>query len=459
MIKWLLNEPGINLLSLEKYPKDFLYYQTKVFVNGSWILDPRNPNTCTGGYGPNSELRMPAYQMPPEIAYYAGIAHGTLKDTTYFSVNLGNSRTIRVYLPPGYDTSAVRYPMMLFHDGLEYISLAQANHVLDFMIHQQRIEPTIAVFVPPVNRTGEYGGNLQAKFTKFIIEEIIPWMDARFRTIPSPEKRAVLGDSYGGNISLWLGLNHPDIFGNVAALSTYIQGSIGGGFQNGPKLNLKIDMILGTYDIAVLIPMVRDFIPILQSKGYSYEYHEYHEGHSWGNWRAHLDNALEMFFPGNLLSIDQSKQMISQFSLSPNYPNPFNSSTMIHYELYRSAEIKLAVFDIQGRLIRLFGDGVVDGRHYAILEWVAGEPVSTHARKPEMRTDALALLSIAIQCPVHGAHAATAKFLLEHVTLTQYGSRTHGRPGDNAGALVGMLRHCRQGQSRSARSVIGRLLR
>lgn len=37
MIRWLLNEPGINLLSLEKYPKDFLYYQTKVFVNGSWV--------------------------------------------------------------------------------------------------------------------------------------------------------------------------------------------------------------------------------------------------------------------------------------------------------------------------------------------------------------------------------------------------------------------------------------
>ena len=37
MIQWLLEEPGINLLSLEKYPKDFLYYQTKVFVNGGWI--------------------------------------------------------------------------------------------------------------------------------------------------------------------------------------------------------------------------------------------------------------------------------------------------------------------------------------------------------------------------------------------------------------------------------------
>lgn len=37
MTRWLLKEPGINLLSLEKYPKDFLYYQTKVFINGAWI--------------------------------------------------------------------------------------------------------------------------------------------------------------------------------------------------------------------------------------------------------------------------------------------------------------------------------------------------------------------------------------------------------------------------------------
>jgi DNA-directed RNA polymerase II subunit RPB2 len=37
MTRWLLNEPGINLLALEKYPKDFLFYQTKVFINGSWI--------------------------------------------------------------------------------------------------------------------------------------------------------------------------------------------------------------------------------------------------------------------------------------------------------------------------------------------------------------------------------------------------------------------------------------
>ena len=48
MTRWLLKEPGINLLSLEKYPKDFLYYQTKVFVNGAWIGVVADPEFVVG---------------------------------------------------------------------------------------------------------------------------------------------------------------------------------------------------------------------------------------------------------------------------------------------------------------------------------------------------------------------------------------------------------------------------
>ena len=48
MTQWLLKEPGINLLSLEKYPKDFLYYQTKVFVNGAWIGVVADPEFVVG---------------------------------------------------------------------------------------------------------------------------------------------------------------------------------------------------------------------------------------------------------------------------------------------------------------------------------------------------------------------------------------------------------------------------
>ncbi len=342
----------------------------KFYVNGSWILDPRNPNTCVGGFGPNSELRMPAYQPPAEISYYPDIDHGTLQDTSFYSINLGNRRTVRIYLPPDYHRSTRRYPMMLFHDGLEYISLAQANHVLDYLIHLNRIEPTIGVFVPPVNRTSEYAGNLQAKFTKFIIEEIIPWVDARFRTIPSPDKRAVLGASYGGNISLWLGLNHPEVFGHVAAQSSYIQGSIFSGFQNGPKLDLTIHMILGTYDIASLIPMVRNFIPILDAKSYDYRFHEYPEGHSWGFWRAHIDDALEMFFPFQPTEVKSNHLNVPEkIRLLQSYPNPFNSETTIRFFVEKGAFVSIKIFNLNGQSIRtLISQKKSAGEHSVIWD-------------------------------------------------------------------------------------------
>ena len=72
----------------------------KFILNGSnWILDPRNPHQVTGGSGPNSELRMPAYVPSPEILYYPAIPHGTVTDTLIASDTLKNSRHVRVYTP------------------------------------------------------------------------------------------------------------------------------------------------------------------------------------------------------------------------------------------------------------------------------------------------------------------------------------------------------------------------
>jgi enterochelin esterase family protein len=343
----------------------------KFVLNGStWILDPLNPNTVLGGFGPNSELRMPAYQPPSEINYYPDIPHGTLQDTVFHSTNMGNSRTIRVYLPPDYGISLDRYPIILFHDGLEYISLANADHIIDYLIHWGHIVPLIAVFVPPVNRNQEYAGSLQNQFTSFIVEEVIPWVDARFRTLSGPENRAVLGASNGGNISLWLGLQHSEIFGNVAAQSSYIQSSISDGFQNGPTLDMKIYLDLGTYDLPLLVPLVRNFVPILEEKEYIYQYREYHEGHSWGFWRAHIDDALEMFFPAGQSPAQPSPsgepidKIPGGYRLHQNCPNPFNSGTRIEFILEKAAVVSLAVYNIVGQRIRsLMEQYVLPGRH------------------------------------------------------------------------------------------------
>ncbi len=348
-----------------------LWYRTQTFESdarldykfvldgNNWILGPRNPFTVSGGFGPNSELRMPSYIPAPEIQYYPAIPHGSLRDTTFYSVNLGNFRTVLVYTPPNYESSSDSFGVILFHDGLEYVSLAQANNVIDYLISQNRIKPIIAVFVPPVNRTPEYAGNQMNQFTSFIVSELMPYIDSRYRTRRNPASRATLGASNGGNIALWLAYTYSEVFGNVAAQSSNIQSSISSGFQSSPRLNVKLYLDLGTYDIAQLIPLVRNFIPILQSKGYNYRFIEYHEGHSWGNWRAHVDNALEMFFPPTPTGVGELKNHPQNFELHQNYPNPFNPTTTLSFVIpapddvgtggSHSSLVTLKVFDVLGR--------------------------------------------------------------------------------------------------------------
>lgn len=269
----------------------------KLVLDGTtWILDPRNPLQVPGGFGPNSELRMPHCLPAPEAEYRASIPHGSLRDTTWSSVNLGNSRTIRIYTPPGYNMSADSYSVIYVHDGLDYLSLGSANNVLDYLIAERMIEPVIGVFIPPVARTAEYSGASAGQFTRFMVDEVVPHIDARYRTRKNPASRAVIGASDGGNISLWLGYHHPELFGLVGAYSSNVVDSLSRGFRSSQRRDLTLYLDIGTYDIAMLIPLVRGFVPILASKGYRYDYREHHEGHSWGSWRSHFDNCLLQFF-------------------------------------------------------------------------------------------------------------------------------------------------------------------
>ena len=324
----------------------------KFVLNGNnWILDPRNPNQVTGGLGPNSEVRMPGYVAAPEFQYYAGIPHGTLKDTTIFSTNMGNSRLVRVYLPPTYATTTDSFPVILFHDGTDYITLGSTANILDYCIAHNLCQPVIGVFVPPVNRQPEYAGTLINQFSAFVVNELIPYIDAHYRTRRDPHFRATMGSSDGGNISLFLAVNHPEVFGNVAAQSSDIISNISGKVQSSAKLDLKLYLDLGTYDIDVLIPLVHNFIPVLHSKGYDYLYYEYHEGHSWGNWRAHIDNALEYFFPGQALGVNNESGVPARSELVQNYPNPFNPSTNFGFRIAERGLVILKIYNMLGEEI------------------------------------------------------------------------------------------------------------
>ncbi len=353
-----------------------LWYRSRVFeadarldykfvLNGSnWILDPRNPYTVQGGFGPNSELRMPHFVLPPEIEYYPEIGHGSLRDTMFASQNLGNTRRVRIYTPPDYDPNGPCYSLLLVHDGLEYITLARSERILDYLIHHNQIDPLIAVFVPPVNRTPEYAGNQQAAFGRFITEELITWVDSEYNTCPDPSRRGTVGASNGANIALWLSVTYPHIFGQVGAQSPNVQQSISDTLTARDDLGLRFYADIGTYDIPVLIPLAQNLLQILQNQQYPFFFQNLNDGHSWGNWRAHLDECLIYLFPSSVPTSPGRTQIPTSPKLAQNYPNPFNPATKVVFELDKRQFVRLTIFDIQGREVDTLANAVLAAGRY-----------------------------------------------------------------------------------------------
>jgi enterochelin esterase family protein len=271
----------------------------KLVLNGTaWILDPLNPRTMPGGFGPNSQFWMQNYVPPPEVEFYSNIAHGTTERFSLTSNILRNTRTVTVYLPPGYNQTTDRFPALYVHDGQDYLNLAKINNVVDYLINQGSIPPVIVVMVPPVNRNSEY--NMNSAFENFFVSEVVPTIDERYRTKRSPESRAVMGASLGGLISAFMAFNHPEVFGNCAGQSSAFFDSMINLIRNNSKQPVVFYLDVGTYEASIsgfnLLASNRQMRDVLLEKGYKLQYQEVHEGHSWGSWRARIDDALKFFW-------------------------------------------------------------------------------------------------------------------------------------------------------------------
>jgi predicted alpha/beta superfamily hydrolase len=152
---------------------------------------------------------------------------------------LGNTRTVLVYLPPGYeDEPDRRYPVLYMHDGQNLFDAGTSfigvewnvDETLERMIASGQVEPLIVVGIYNTNERafeytpaqdssrGEGGG--ASRYADFIVNELKPFIDATYRTRPGRESTGIMGSSLGGIASLYIAWTHPDVFSRVGAMST-----------------------------------------------------------------------------------------------------------------------------------------------------------------------------------------------------------------------------------------------
>ncbi len=303
---WNPNRFGLNQL-----PGTDLWYRSQSFepharldykfvINGSnWILDPLNPRRVPGGYGPNSELAMPAYVQPAELQVRSDVPVGQLSASSWSSDLMGRTYPLHIYLPPAYKEDE-SYASLYVHDGSDYLNLGAMPTILNNLIAEEKIEPLVVVFVDPTDRMAEYGENDRMAFAHAMASELVPEIDGQFATKPECVHRGTLGASLGGNISAILSFSYPNVFGKSGwhsgafQLNDFATNDI---VQGGVAKELRVASVWGSYEGGGIPANMQGITEHLAREGYGLYAAEYPEGHSWGLWRATTDEILMFLFP------------------------------------------------------------------------------------------------------------------------------------------------------------------
>ncbi len=277
----------------------------KITIDGmDWILDPANPHQQWSGFGPNSELRMPGWEDEPLTVPMPDIPKGILWEPVIIESNaLGYEVSYRVYIPNRYEDFE-NLNVIYTTDGQEYAdeNLGSMVTVLDNLHHQQLIEPTMAVFVSPLDpsnqdlnrRMDELGNNQE--YISFFIGELMPKVESEYKISGDRTDRAILGTSLGGLNATYFAFTRPDIFQKAAiqAPAFWYREEIYDIVKASNFTDPDIFMSVGTIGDNTLDARIMK--NIFEEKGLEFTYLEVNEGHSWGAWRTQLDDILIQFF-------------------------------------------------------------------------------------------------------------------------------------------------------------------
>jgi enterochelin esterase-like enzyme len=201
----------------------FHYYTIK--IDGAEVPDP-NSRYFFGANRWGSGVEVPAKDQD----FYAlkNVPHGQLREVYFSSKSTDSVRRAFVYTPPGYDQDLQkRYPVLYLQHGWgenEYGWGAQgcAPLIMDNLIADGKTKPFIIVMTYGMTNDTQMGGirNFDIKpFETVLVDELIPYVDTNFRTLPDQPNRAMAGLSMGGMETKTITLKHPEKFSHIGLFS------------------------------------------------------------------------------------------------------------------------------------------------------------------------------------------------------------------------------------------------
>ena len=295
----------------------FHYYQLN--IDGASVSDPGSLFFYGAGRW-GSGIEIPA--SDEEFYALTGVPHGLVSENIYFSKITNAWRRCFVYTPPDYEkNNNTRYPALYlqhgsFEDETGWSAQGKANLILDNLIAAKKAVPMIIVMdngyaYKPEDITNTDGrGRPISSFEEVMINEIIPMIDTRFRTIADRDHRAIAGLSMGANQTMRIIMNNLDKFssyGGFSGTSNYpssdeidVETFLGGKFKDGEALSKQVKVFwlgLGTKEPDPFPGSVGAFRNMLDKIGLDHVYYESsNTAHEWLTWRRSLHQFAGLLF-------------------------------------------------------------------------------------------------------------------------------------------------------------------
>lgn len=296
------------------------FYYATLSVNGVEVLSPFLPI----GYGYSRPCNY--LEIGPAADFYSvkDVPHGSIRHEYFRSKVTGRTETCLVYVPDGYEECTQAYPVLYLQHGFGenetgWVWQGRIGTIMDNLLAEKKAEPMLIVMADGMVREQTQQGERleQDRFVPFLLEDIIPFVEKKYRVKADREHRAVAGLSMGSMQASMAAFPHPELFGWIGLFSGFMRNYIGveevetghlSGLLSDPEAFFRENRLLframGKEDAFFSFFMEED--QLCEDYQIRQVRRVYEGGHDWNVWRRCAYEFLQLLFRGKPLKEPES---------------------------------------------------------------------------------------------------------------------------------------------------------